>query len=196
VVGTGKAPRKLSDGPGHSELVFRRGRDFREARVEVQLCGRSARAQPIEDIAWQAMTRGGRAVDRILRGKVEFAERHVEVGSTVSDVSTAGLVIGSALRSGGSAVTAVSAAAAAISLAEIAMATRVRPQADTRQWRNLQDARGRSRRQPEPFRSMLQQPVHLLVRLTPSPQALYSQPGKPSSAPQQCATTAACLRRR
>jgi hypothetical protein len=60
IVEMGKSPRKVSDGIGHSELKFRRGKFFKEKKVAVSIDGGERFfVYPMEDIFRQAATRGG-----------------------------------------------------------------------------------------------------------------------------------------
>ena len=60
LVETGTSPRKVADGPGHSELKYRRGRHFSEVGVDMKLDTIEEEMYPIEDVFWQAASRGGR----------------------------------------------------------------------------------------------------------------------------------------
>ena len=59
---SGPSPRKLADGVGHSKLVYRRGKRFTEQRAALVTADGPQGLYPLEDIFWQASTRGGRAV--------------------------------------------------------------------------------------------------------------------------------------
>jgi hypothetical protein len=136
---TGTSPRKLADGVGHHELVYRRGKGFSEQRAEVAVGGDSHEMYPIEDVAWQAMTRGGRPVDRILKGQVVFRQTHERIGTTLTDVAEAGMIAAPAFHGSTGDIQAASAALGLIGVAELAIAVRARPRADTRYWRSLPD---------------------------------------------------------
>lgn len=140
IVETGNSPRKVSDGIGHAELKFRRGRNFDETRVKVSIDnGEYTLLYPVEDIAWQAMTRGGRAVDKILQAQVVFRKRHERLGTVLTDaanaISSAGLYYPATPETQD-----VAAALGILGVASMALAIRARPQADTRYWSNLPDA--------------------------------------------------------
>ena len=94
---------------------------------------------PIEDIAWQAMTRGGRPVDRILKGQIVFRQTRERIGTTMTDVATFGMITAPAFSGATGEIQAASGAFALVGVTSLAIATRVRPRADTRYWRNLPD---------------------------------------------------------
>jgi len=139
IVETGTAPRKVADGPGHAELKFRRGRYFSENHVEISINGGEfQRLYQMEDIFWQASTRGGRAIDVILKGKVNFRQTHDKMGSNLSDVANTAMIASPVFQQSGS-VQGVSAAIGLISVAQMVMAANANPHADTRYWDNLPD---------------------------------------------------------
>jgi hypothetical protein len=119
---TGAAPRKLGDGANHSYFVYRRGKGFKENRAVLQVGEERRTLYPIEDIFWQASTRGGREIDQILEG---------DVGSTLTDGATALSALGgSAGLAGG--MGAIGAIASLISMS-------AKARADTRAWGSLPD---------------------------------------------------------
>lgn len=137
---TGTSPRKVADGAGHSELKFRRGRNFRENRVEVIVNGSEKIAlYPIEDIAWQAMTRGGRAIDKILQGQVEFRKSKEQMGTILTDISSNAMISAPLWGDNAEVVQGVSAALGLVGVMQMADAAKARPHADTRYWDNLPD---------------------------------------------------------
>lgn len=63
VLETGTSPRKVSDGLGHYQLKFRRGRHFRDQQARFSVDGGPVQeAFLLEDVFWQASTRGGAPV--------------------------------------------------------------------------------------------------------------------------------------
>ena len=139
IVETGKSPRKVADGIGHDELKYRRGRNFTEKRVQILISDQVYPLYPMEDIFWQAATRGGRHVDKILKGKAHFMETQRVSGDILSNVATAGTIASSAPVGDASALQGVSAALGLISVVQLAIALNVNPRADTRYWNNLPD---------------------------------------------------------
>lgn len=135
IVETGKSPRKVTDGVGHNILRFFRGRGFRENSAAARVDGQDVPLYPIEDIWWQAATRGGRLVDNINRGKLEFRERMDDIGTVLTHASMIAIHAGSGdAATVGGAVTAVGGAAALI------VAANTDASADDRHWDNLPDA--------------------------------------------------------
>ena len=141
VVDTGKSPRKVADGVGHSELKYRRGKKFKDVRAEISIDG--GPYQPMfamEDIYWQATSRGGRAFDKILAGKAQFKKGAAQFGSTLSKASSVAMV--SAPLFVDSSVGNVQGAAAILGVVGAAssiIAINATPHADVRYWNNLPD---------------------------------------------------------
>lgn len=138
VAETGTSPRKLADGIGHYELVYRRGKNFTENRAHVQGPGLKQDLFPAEDIFMQASTRGGRAVDRIIEGKVVFQKTTGNIGSSLTSLSEDSTLAGFAAAAGG----AVSVGFNAITLIGVAaqgLSARSKSRADTRYWKGLPD---------------------------------------------------------
>ena len=124
---TGRAPRKLADGVGHYQLKFFRGKNFSENIATVRIGDFSKVLYPIEDIFWQARTRGGRRIDKILKEKVVFLEYTQYTGTTLT----------------GTARVALTASALINSLEKYYKRYKTKPLAnwqETRYWRNLPDA--------------------------------------------------------
>jgi tetratricopeptide (TPR) repeat protein len=137
---TGTSPRKLADGVGHAELKFRRGKNFIEKRAAAIIdSSKEIELYPLEDVAWQAMTRGGRAVDKILQGQVEFRKSNEQMGTVLTDVSSTAM-ISAPLWSDVGAAQAVSGSIGLIGALQMSSAAQARPHADTRYWDNLPDA--------------------------------------------------------
>lgn len=139
LVETGTSPRKVADGPGHSELKFRRGRNFKERYVELSVNGGNfSKAVPIEDIYYQAATRGGREVDKIVQGKAKFRSNAIQMGSTLSDIGSTTVVVAPLFDSAGNAAL-VGGAIGLVGVTSMAMGQSSRPHADTRYWNTLPD---------------------------------------------------------
>jgi tetratricopeptide (TPR) repeat protein len=138
IIETGTSPRKLADGIGHEELKFFRGRSIKVKRTALFLDDKKILSYPIEDIAWQAMTRGGRPVDKIIKGQVHFRKTHEKVSTTLTDISS-NMLLTSQLSSQADAWSGVSAALGIFGVAEMALASRTRTHVDTRYWNNLPD---------------------------------------------------------
>ncbi len=132
ILETGGAPQKYAAGLEMSELRFRRGATQGVSRVDV----RGLPAYPMEDIYWQASTRGGREVDRIVRGKAEFKVVQESVGKVMTQAGTA--VMASGMRKDARKETKyVGAALTLIGISQMVMAANVDARVDARFWRNL-----------------------------------------------------------
>lgn len=139
LVETGKSPRKVADGPGHAELKYRRGKDFIDKKTEISIDGSGfIDLYPIEDIFFQASSRGGRPIDKINQGKVVFKQNNENLGVGLTDAANVAM-LGAPLFENAGQIQAASAALGLFGVAEIALAARLRPHADTRYWNNLPD---------------------------------------------------------
>ena len=140
LVETGTSPRKVADGPGHSELKFRRGRGFSEQTVRITIDGESGEEMfPIEDLYWQAATRGGRMVDKIIGKKAEFRSTTTSVGNFAADIGNTAVVI-SPLLSSSSNLGTIGGAVGLVGVTSMAIGQSSRPRADTRYWDSIPDA--------------------------------------------------------
>lgn len=128
---TGFAPRKLGDGANHSYFVYRRGKGFKEDRAVLSVGAEQHPLFPMEDIYWQASTRGGREIDQVLEGHVRFKNRTGDVGSALTNGATA---LSSMGGSGG-----LSAGIGAIGAIASLISTSAKARADTRSWNSLPD---------------------------------------------------------
>lgn len=137
IVETGTSPRKLSDGPGHGELVFRPGKSVKEYRVKAAVEGKEISLFPMEEIYWQAATRGGRPIDSILKGKVVFRSSAEGFGSKLSDASQT--ILSHPVAYQNTTVNEVGAALGLVGAISLAVAVSATPQADERYWDNLPD---------------------------------------------------------
>lgn len=139
IVETGKSPRKVADGSGHSELKFRRGKKFREIYTELCLSDGSCKfLEPVEDIFWQSSTRGGRQVDKIIGHKAQFRTSAVQTGSVVSEIGTSGLIF-APLFDNVAGAQAIGAGISVLGVTAMAIGQAAKPHADTRYWNNLPD---------------------------------------------------------
>jgi len=138
IVETGTSPRKLGDGVGHYQLVYRRGRNFSDVGAQWQHGDQWETVYPMEDIYFQASTRGGRAIDRIVEGQVQYKETTRDIGTNLSDISQNSLLAGAGASAGG----VLGAGFAAISLVSVAaqgMSAAANVRADIRYWQSLPD---------------------------------------------------------
>jgi hypothetical protein len=135
---TGTSPRKLADGMGHYELRLFRGKGFSEVGARLMIHDRQETMFPLEDIAWQAMTRGGRAIDHILKGQAVFKQTHERIGSVVTDIGTDVMVL-APLFDATTDIQGIGAALGLIGVAQMVFSLHANPRADTRYWDNLPD---------------------------------------------------------
>lgn len=138
IVETGNSPRKLGDGVGHYQLVYRRGKNFRDVGAELKTDKGWETVYPMEDVFFQASTRGGRAIDRIVEGQVQYKSTTRDVGTTLSSVSQNNMLAGVSAATGG----VLGAGFAAISLVSVAaqgMSASANVRADIRYWEALPD---------------------------------------------------------
>lgn len=130
IVDVGYGPRKLKDGLDESALVYRKNRNNRE--VDFFLGGKKCINR--EDIYYQAVTRGGREFDKILKGKLQYKNTINESANVVSDIATVTTSALSATPGIGLVAAAASGLVTGFSRAE---AKKINTQADSRHWRNL-----------------------------------------------------------
>ena len=135
---TGQGPRKLGDGLDHAFFVYRRGKPILENGVEVMAGTAPIQAFPMEDVYYQASTRGGREVDKILAGKAQFKAATGGVGSFLADTTVALSNNNGAFSAGGQYGGAVAAAGLASGVLLI-VSSKAKPQADVRAWSSLPD---------------------------------------------------------
>ncbi len=136
---TGRSPRKVADGVGHSELKYRRGKAFKENRVIFSIDDTKIAGYPMEDIYFQAASRGGRAVDKLIEGKAVFRKQASNIGLTLSDIANKGMLVSPLLGSAGGAASAVSGGLAVLGAVTTIAAIHANPHADVRYWKNLSD---------------------------------------------------------
>jgi len=139
LVETGVSPRKLADGVYHEKLRLFRGKGVEEQFVQLAIDGTETPMMPLEDIAWQAMTRGGRVVEYILKDKAAFKHANERIASVVADVAAAGFVVAPFLQSASVEIQIASGGLAVVSIIEMSIAAKANPHADIRYWRNLPD---------------------------------------------------------
>jgi tetratricopeptide (TPR) repeat protein len=141
IVETGFSPRKVGVGPNRSELTYERGDAGKTGVPTVRVGGKSHALSELEDIYWQASTRGGRPVDRILAGKVQFKENVEGTGEALAALGTGGLAYSQTIKNRHERQQAELASAGVMLLGALAsgIGNSVKPEADLRSWRNLPD---------------------------------------------------------
>lgn len=135
---SGKGPRKLADGVGHFQMKIFRGKGVRDVKTEFAVGEQKWRGYPAEDIAFQAMTRGSRPIDKILEGKVQFRNNADSFGTSLTSVSSEVLVVAPLLGQSSN-VSAVAGGIGLLGVASQFIAQNARPRADTRYWSSLPD---------------------------------------------------------
>jgi hypothetical protein len=154
LIETGTAPRKLQDGVSGESLVYRRGKNFTDKYAYVRISGtRTAfNAEPLEDLFYQASTRGERVVDRINQGKAVYKSGWTDGSSTVANLANQMNLLNNMTRDyselyaleNGVDMAPVhvnvnfgnfALAASMVSM----MAAKIKPRADNRTWSNLPD---------------------------------------------------------
>jgi len=131
---TGKSPRKLNDGVGGWQMVYRPGKKMKTFGVKADL-GKGKKNIPlIDDVYFQATTRGGRLVDKIIEGQVSFKQNTENFGSTLSSASNNILLQAVALNNSNYGDLA---AVGALGVIAQIFSTNVKTKADTRYWDGL-----------------------------------------------------------
>ena len=137
IVETGSAPVKYADGPKRQLLRYRRGEGVEETGARIEVAGDTRPAFAIEDVYFQASSRGGRPVEYILEGKAKFKEG-TETAATVG--KTLGLATALAgLAAGNRNVALAGAGIVALGFIAEGIASTMKPEADARYWDNLPD---------------------------------------------------------
>lgn len=141
---TGGPPIKQRGGQYGEELSYVRSDIPTAERIIFKYNNQEFTANLVEDIYWQATTRGGREIDKILAGKAEFKEEAEMVSEVAAGAAKGGLgimALGAAtgnrnLAGAGGIISLVS---MGVSLGSKAIAYSTTPEADIRYWRNLPD---------------------------------------------------------
>lgn len=130
----GGSPRKLGDGIDSQEIVYRQPKRTPERGITVEIDGATYKPALIEDVFWQASTRGGRPIERVIAGKASFKDTTAQIGTTLTSIASEGSVLAAAAGGGGGNALGGLAAIGAISSI---ISANVKPRADTRYWNNL-----------------------------------------------------------
>jgi hypothetical protein len=128
----GNGPVKYATGHYGEELRFRPGHSAVRS-VQIKVDGQTVRAEPYDDLTFQATTRGGRVMDHILANKAVF-KTATDVAGNVGIISGAILAGHQGHHSAADEVGVGLLAAGVISKIFSAATT---PAADTRAWDNL-----------------------------------------------------------
>jgi hypothetical protein len=154
LIETGTAPRKLLDGVSGESLVYRRGKNFddRYAWVKVGEGRTGFQATPVEDIFYQATTRGERVVDRINQGKAVYKSGWTDTSSSIANAANQMNLLNNltrdyselyALETGVNIAPVhvnVNFGSFALAASVVSMlSAKIKPTADNRSWSNLPD---------------------------------------------------------
>ncbi len=134
---TGFSPVKIATGPGGSELRIKRREGVPEVGAKFFIRNGVISAYEMEDIFWQASTRGGRKIDKILADKVEFKKSHGERGRALTQIGLAGVAVSARHRSEEGLI--IAGILTALGLIEQGVAGAAQTRADNRFWKNLPD---------------------------------------------------------
>ena len=137
VAETGRGPQKVASGPGNSELHFLRGAGFRDEAVSIAIDSTRLRGVPIEDIYYQSTTRGGREIEKVVRGQAVFKDGAKAVGEVATDIGIATALAGLAVNNDDLAM--AGAAVAVFGVLARVISAAVQTRADTRTWESLPD---------------------------------------------------------
>lgn len=130
---SGRSPRKLADGVGHSQLVYRRAKKIKQHSVTISNGAQQQEIPVVEDVYWQAASRGGRQIDRVIEGKAQFKQATQDVGKALSDIGTAGIYLSAPLGNSPD----LGAGLSLVGVGAMALSAQTRVRADTRYWNNL-----------------------------------------------------------
>jgi len=91
----------------------------------------------VSDVAWQAMSRGGRSIDFVLEGKMQFRTEMSETGQSLGELgqTTSILYSGVSEKLGGA-----GAAIGVLGGVQQLIASNAKPRADVRAWDNLPES--------------------------------------------------------
>lgn len=130
VVEFGAGPQKYATGAHRQQLRFYA--PIKQAtEVRLTLDGRSTALVPVDDLHYQATTRGGRVMDHILGNKAQFKDRTEKFGAAAMAAGTA------AAATGDRDAAAVGGIVAAVGLMSYLISASANPTADVRMWENL-----------------------------------------------------------
>lgn len=140
IVETGRAPRKIDAGFNEYKIAYRKSKKFNEQFVQARIDGDTLMDLfLVGDVFFQASTRGGRVVDGIIAGKVQFKKSAGKVADTAADLES---TFSHGSYAGGTAGVAMKGAKAIASLVKLgakAVERNVETVPDFRAWRNLPD---------------------------------------------------------
>lgn len=129
---TGRGPAKYSGGEFGERLQFRPGTSF-STGLRVSVAGQSRQFSPMDDLSFQATTRGGREMDYVLANKAVFKGTTDTFGDAA--IVSGAILAGTSGRN--SAADEVGAGLLIAGLLSKVISAAATPSADTRTWDNL-----------------------------------------------------------
>ena len=132
----GKSPRKVADGIGHYELKFRKGKRFNEKSVKITVNNITYPLYPIEDVFFQAATRGGRSVDKVIKNKVAFKKNTESIGNVLSNAGQSAILLASAMDNSSN-LGNIGLGVGLLGAVSTIVSANANARADTRYWDNL-----------------------------------------------------------
>jgi hypothetical protein len=136
---SGRAPVKLATGEYGEALQFKRGGGYVAEQTRFVLAGAGVEGSLAEDVYWQATTRGGREVDRILAGKAQFKHGSDAVGTGLLAAGAITALSSRHLQDNRGDVALAGATIMMAGLVAKGIAAATTPEADARYWDNLPD---------------------------------------------------------
>lgn len=124
----GHGPTKYAAGEYDEKLKFKPG-SSRTRRVSITINGQKLNAEPLDNLTYQATTRGGRVMDYVLKNKAVF-KGATDAAGNAAIISGAVLASGRNTQEAGLGLLVAGVASKIISAATT-------PEADTRDWANL-----------------------------------------------------------
>jgi hypothetical protein len=140
LIGSGSSPVKYSTSSNKEALSYKKGSSF--SISEATIDNKKYKPLILDDIYYQASTRGGREIDNIINGKVNFKDNTKKVGETLQGAGAVGLYAGLAMSNNsnsdaGAAVALIGLTTILVGAVATSISDAVKAQADTRSWNNL-----------------------------------------------------------
>ncbi len=136
----GRAPVKKAIGQFNELLTYDPGGGGSQP-LALSFGDNSLKPVITDSLYYQAKTRGGRALDSVLRGQAQFKEVGEKLGTTSAQVGTVILMSGANNRNDEGAVI-VGAGLVALGAISYGISSLIRPQADIRAWKSLPETLG------------------------------------------------------
>ncbi|MBG86762.1 MAG: hypothetical protein CMO80_07665 [Verrucomicrobiales bacterium] len=128
----GNGPIKVAAGQYRQKLRFREGHSPNQSAA-ISIASKTAQAEPLDDLYYQATTRGARVIDHILAGQAKFRRSTDKVGNAA--IITGAILANQQGRK--SSADEIGAGLLLFGLASKLISSATNPRADTRAWDNL-----------------------------------------------------------